>query len=302
VAHGSDPVIATFDAGPFQIAEGPVWDGRTGTLLWVDIPNGVICRRRAESVVSDRVAVGEQVGCVALTAVPDVVVAALRSGWYWVNLESGVRRLIAKPEPADRRCRFNDGAVDPAGRLWTGSLHDGETEPVGRLYCLGAGLAVTVMDEGFICSNGIDWSLDCRWMYFVDSRRDTIFRYSYDGSTGKIGPREPFIDTSALAGVPDGLTVDADGVIWCAFWDGGAIRAFGPDGALLDTLPIPAARPTSITFGGPDLRTMYVTTAAMGPSGRQIAGGREAGSVLTITGSSAGRPANIFAGPRIAAL
>jgi sugar lactone lactonase YvrE len=289
-------VIATVDDGPFELAESPLWDARTQSLLWVDIVAGAIFRHRPETKSTTRTDVGEQVGCIALTSEPAIVIAALRSGWHWVDLETGDLRLIATPEHAHARCRFNDGAVDPAGRFWTGSLEDPEVDPVGRLYCLEAELTFKTMDSGFVCSNGIDWSPDMQCMYFVDSHRNAIYRYTYDVTTGEIGARELFVDTRSLPGVPDGLEVDAGGTLWCAFWDGASVCAFNSAGELVDTVPLPVPRPTSITFGGSDLTTMYVTTASRGLTAQQRSKWPSSGSVLEIKTTNSGRPANFFAG------
>jgi sugar lactone lactonase YvrE len=286
-------LIETIAEGPFGLAEGPVWDARVDALIWVDIYAGVVIRHRPELGKSERIELGEHVGCIALTPEPDVLVAALRSGWHWVDLRTGERRLIAAPESDRPECRFNDGTVDRLGRFWTGTLEDGEERPAGRLYRLGPDCDVETMDEGFLCSNGIDWSLDDRWMFFVDSRRDAIFRYESDAS-GNIGARQTFIDTSSLEGIPDGICVDADGLLWCAFWDGAAVRAFDMNGTLVDVIDVPALRPTSLTFGGPDLRTMYITTAGLGLTQEQHDKWPASGAVLALPMARPGRAENIF--------
>jgi sugar lactone lactonase YvrE len=291
-------VIATIASGPFELAEGPLWDSRTESLIWVDIAGGIVSRYELASGLTTQLAVSEQVGCVALTREADVVVAAMRSGWYWLELVTGRRRLIAAPERDRPRCRFNDGGVDPAGRFWTGSLHDDEVDPIGRLYRLDADLSVSTMDTNLVCSNGIDWSPDADWLYFVDSRRDVIYRYRYDRATGAIGKRAPFIDTASFVGLPDGITVDSSGNIWCAFWDGASIRAFDPDGRLLETIPVPALRPTSVAFGGVSMQTLYVTTATIGLSESQKRDWPRSGSVLALDSSYKGRPARVFDGVR----
>ena len=290
---GCRPMIQTVATGPFELAEGPVWDARVDALLWVDIYAGALVRHWPARGESERVELGEHVGSIALTAEPDVVVAALRSGWYWLDLNTGERELIAAPESDRPRCRFNDGSVDSLGRFWTGTLEDGEQNPAGRLYRLDRDCDVEIMDQGFLCSNGIDWSLDDRWMFFVDSRQDSIFRYEVDGS-GDIGARQRFVDTSPLEGIPDGICIDADGLLWCAFWDGAAIRAFDMTGAVVDLIEVPALRPTSLTFGGPDLKTMYITTASVGLTQKQRDRWPASGAVLSVSMPRPGRAENIF--------
>jgi sugar lactone lactonase YvrE len=280
--------------GRAVLGEGPLWDPRVDTLYWVDIAAGTVFAQAAEAPGPVRVDVGAQVGCLGLTGDPRVLVAGMRTGWHLLDVPTGGLTLLAHPEADRPACRFNDGSVDPAGRFWTGSLEDGETRPVGRLYRLGGDGGYTVEDEGFFCSNGIDWSPDGRWMYFVDSRADVIYRYAFDPDSGAIGDREVFVDTSSLAGIPDGLRVDTAGNIWCAFWDGAHVTRFSPDGSVAGQVPVPVPRPTSVAFGGTDLRTMYVTSASIDLTEDQLARWPLSGCVLRYDVDIPGRPANYF--------
>jgi sugar lactone lactonase YvrE len=283
-----------FDAGPYQLAEGPRWDARTATLVWVDILGRRILRRGSMSDTK-QTPVASEVGCIALTESPGKVIAALRTGWHWCDLNTADTGLIAAPERQHPDRRFNDGAVDAGGRLWTGTLQDDEMEPLGVLYRLDGTLDVQAVAHGFICSNGIDWSPDGRWMYFVDSRCDVIFRFAFDAESGTLGDREVFVDTGPLDGIPDGIAVDADGRLWCAFWDGANITCFEPDGTVREVYPVSVLRPTSLTFGGPDLTTMFITSASHGLTADQRARWPLSGAVLTAETDYQGQPANIFA-------
>jgi len=258
MADGSGDVIEVAWHGRATLGEGPLWDDRTAVLYWVDI------------------------------------VAGMRTGWHLLDVRSGERTFIADPEADRPTCRFNDGSVDPAGHFWTGSLEDRETEPLGRLYRLDSAAAYATVDEGFFCANGIDWSPDGRWMYFVDSRADVIYRYAFDVESGAATDREVFVDTSAIAGIPDGLRVDAAGDVWCAFWDGAHLTRFSPAGAVAEVVAVPAQRPTSLVFGGPDLRTMYVTSASIGLTEPELARWPLSGSVLRRTAETPGRPSTPF--------
>jgi sugar lactone lactonase YvrE len=277
------------------LGEGPIWDRRQGRLLWVDIIRGVINVLTPATSHRQRVEVGENVGCIALTVQADVVIGALRSGWYWINVETGTKQLIAT-SPAGEGCRFNDGAVDRAGRLWVGTLEDNEIDPVGGLYLLASDLSYRRMDSGFVCSNGITWSTDRRWLFFVDSRSNAIYRYRFDEESGRLSDRRVFVDTNGLRGVPDGIEMDSEGTLWCAFWDGGQIVGFDRNGTLQETIEVPAIRPTSLTFGGPDLTTMFITTATFGLSERQLAEWPASGAIFEVDRPAPGLPANIFGG------
>jgi len=277
------------------LGEGPIWDSRDGRLFWVDIVGGVINVLTPAMSHSRQIEVGEHIGCVALTAHPDTLVGALRSGWYWIDVETGAKQLIATT-PAGPDCRFNDGAVDRAGRFWVGTMEYAETNPVGELYLLAPDLSYRTMDRGFLCSNGITWSTDRRWLFFVDSRNDAVYQYRFDDESGRLGDRGLFVDTTDLPGIPDGIEMDSEDTLWCAFWDGGQIVGFDGDGKVRETIAVPAIRPTSLTFGGQDLTTMFITTAAFGLSEHELEAWPASGSVFELDRPTPGLPANVFAG------
>jgi sugar lactone lactonase YvrE len=287
-------LTSVFWGGRATLGEGPLWDARIDTLYWVDIVAGTVFAQAADAERPARIDVQAQVGCLGLTDDPRVLVAGMRTGWHLLDIRTGDRTLLADPEADRPACRFNDGAVDPAGRFWTGSLEDGETRPEGRLYRLDGDGAYTVVDEGFYCSNGIDWSPDGRWMYFVDSRDDVIYRYAFDVESGEATTRQVFADTSSLPGIPDGLRVDAAGDVWCAFWDGAHMTRFTPDGVVAEQVGVPVIRPTSIAFGGPRLQTMYITSASIGLTSSQLDMWPLAGAVLRRDVDTPGRPSTPF--------
>lgn len=288
-------MITVLSAQRHQLGEGPLWDFRTRTLHWVDLLAGNVFSRSEDDGTTRVTRLGVPVGCLGLTADPAVLVAGLRTGWHLVDLDTGRRQLLGDPERDREACRFNDGSVDPAGRFWTGSLEDSESRPDGRLYRLDPDGSYRTVDEGFYCSNGIDWSPDGRWMYFVDSRQDRIYRYAFDPADGEARDREIFVDTTALPGIPDGLRVDAAGDLWCAFWDGAHVTRFAPDGAVREQLEVPVLRPTSVAFGGADLGTMYITSASLGLTPAQLQRWPQSGMVLHRPAGTPGRPAHVFA-------
>jgi sugar lactone lactonase YvrE len=287
-------MTSVFWDGRATLGEGPLWDARIDTLYWVDIVAATVFAQAADAGRPARIDVQAQPGCLGLTDDPRVLVAGMRTGWHLLDIRTGDRTLLADPEADRPACRFNDGSVDPAGRFWTGSLEDGETRPEGRLYRLDGDGAYTVVDEGFYCSNGIDWSPDGRWMYFVDSRDDVIYRYAFDVESGEATTRQVFADTSSLPGIPDGLRVDAAGDVWCAFWDGAHVTRFTPDGVVSEQVRVPVIRPTSIAFGGPRLQTMYITSASIGLTSAQLDIWPLSGAVLRRDVDTPGRPSTPF--------
>jgi sugar lactone lactonase YvrE len=287
-------VVSAFWAGRAVLGECPLWDSRTSTLYWVDFTADTVFAQAPGAVRPVAIDVATQVSCIGLTEDPQILIAGLRTGWHLLDMLTGARTFLADPEADRPTCRFNDGAVDPAGRFWTGSLEDSQNKPVGRLYRLDGDGRYSTADEGFRCSNGIDWSPDGRWMYFVDSNDQVIYRYSFDVGSGTIADRQVFADTSSMQGVPDGLRVDAAGDIWCAFWDGAHLTRFTPGGAVAEEVPVPVPRPSSIAFGGPDLSTLYVTSASIDLTEDQLAKWPLSGSVLSLAVSTPGRPAVPF--------
>jgi len=283
-----------FWAGRAVLGECPLWDSRTGTLYWVDFAAGTVFAQVSGVGHTVAIDVETQVSCVGLAEDPQVLIAGLRTGWHLLDLRTGARTFLADPEADRPDCRFNDGAVDPAGRFWTGSVEDSQARPVGRLYRLDGDGRYTTVDQGFRCSNGIDWSPDGRWMYFVDSGDRVIYRYAFDVESGAITDREVFVDTSSLQGVPDGLRLDAAGDIWCAFWGGANVTRFTPGGAVAEVVPVPVLRPSSIAFGGPGLSTMYITSASIDLAEDELAEWPLSGAVLSLAASTPGRPAVPF--------
>ena len=175
--------------------------------------------------------------------------------------EAGSEERHVPLEPELTANRANDAKCDPAGRLWVGTMSEAEDARSGSLYRV-ARETVTCLVHGVGVSNGLGWSPDGRSMYYVDSPTRRVDVFDYDLETGTPSARRPLVATSALAGLPDGLAVDVEGCLWVAFWDGGSVHRFSPDGDLVGTVAVPATRPTSCAFVGADLESLAITTAA----------------------------------------
>lgn len=279
------------------LGEGPYWVPSQECLLWVDIPAGLLHRTDIPSGETVTVEVD------AVSAVfPVHGGGLLYAGGHRVVLREPVpgthgdyaERVLASV-PADSALRFNDGSVDPAGRVWIGSMHVPETDPSGTLYRLdpgpGAGSGVlTAVEPGVTISNGIGWSPDGTLMYYSDSPTRQVDVFDYDQATGTASGRRPFADLRGFPGVPDGLTVDLDGYVWVAMWDGGVLRRFAPWGQLDAVIPVPVARPTSMAFGGPQLTDLFVTTASVNLSAADLAAQPLAGRLLHLVPGPLGLP------------
>jgi len=197
---------------------------------------------------------------------------------------------------AEDGLRGNDAAVDADGRLWAGTMRYDEAPGGGRLYRVGpGGEVVTVLPEVSI-SNGIGWSPDGRLMYYVDTPSRRVDVFDVDSETGLVARRRQFVDLARVPGFPDGLTVDADGCLWVALWDGGAVHRYTPAGVLDRAVEVPATRTTACTFGGPGLGDLYITSATAGLDPAKLAAEPLAGSVFVLPAAGTGQPGHAFAG------
>jgi sugar lactone lactonase YvrE len=268
------------------LGEGPYWVPEESCLLWVDIPGGLLHR----TAVPSGQTVTAKIGAIS-AAFPALGGGTLIAGGNRLALlpgEGQPERLVAEV-PAREGIRFNDASVDPAGRVWAGSMHIGETDPDGVLYRLDRGGLTTVV-TGVTVSNGLGWSPDGSRMYYADSPKRQVDMFDYDPATGEVSQRRVFADLHGADGVPDGLTVDADGCIWVAMFGGGALRRFTPSGQQDAVLPLPVAKPTSCAFAGPSLEELYVTTASIDLTDAERASQPLAGRLLRLRPGPVGLP------------
>lgn len=269
-----------------ELGEGPTWDAAAGRLIWVDI---LSCRVHTYDPVSGRrtVRTTEQHVGAAKPRAGGGLVLNLRDGVGLVDPDGTFRMLHHDPVPGRRG---NDAAVAPDGSLWAGTMRYDEAPGGGTLVRLtGDGTAEVVL-SGVAVSNGTGWSPDGRLMYYVDSPTRRIDVFDFDGE--RITGRRPLARIEEGAGFPDGLTVDADGCVWVALWDGAAIRRYTPDGTLDRVLPLPVRRPTACAFGGPGLTDLYITTARTGLRAPHPL----SGSLLVVRDAGRGLPSPAFAG------
>jgi sugar lactone lactonase YvrE len=250
------------------LGEGPCWDSSSGSLYWVDITAGRVHRLDGDGAFRSW-DVGQAVGAVVVRSSGGLVLAA-RDGFLSLDPETGVVAPFVTLDLPEG-CRMNDGACDQAGRFFAGSMADDEAPDRGTLYRLDPDHSVAEVIPRVTISNGIGWSPDGSRMYYVDSPTRRVDVLDYDPATGTIAGRRPFAVIDPGDAIPDGLAVDAEGCVWVALWDGGAVLRFGPDGRLKQTLELPTPRVTSCAFGGQDLETLYITTAAgPGSSGGEL--------------------------------
>lgn len=269
------------------LGEGPTWDTAAQRLIWVDILGSRVHTYDPGSGRRTVMVTEQHVGAAKPRAGGGLVLN-LRDGVGLRDTDGGFRWLHRDQVPGRRA---NDAAVAPDGSLWAGAMRYDEAPGGGTLSHLTPGGTVRTVLDDVTVSNGIGWSPDGRLMYYIDSPTRLVDVFDVDEGQ-RISHRRPLAAIEEGAGFPDGLTVDADGCVWVALWDGGAVRRYTPDGTLDRVIPLPAPRPTACTFGGPDLTDLYITTATTGlPTPPPLSG-----SVLVIPGAGKGLEQPAFAG------
>ncbi|MDQ0777462.1 sugar lactone lactonase YvrE [Streptomyces aurantiacus] len=275
------------------LGEGPTWDAEAQRLIWIDILGSRVFTYDPVSGRRTVLATEQHVGAAKPRA----------GGGLVVNLRDGVGLYGAGPEdfhwlhrdPVPGR-RANDAAVAPDGALWTGTMRYDEAPGGGTLSRIAPDGTVTAVLDDVTVSNGTGWSPDGRLMYYIDTPTRRIDVFDFDSDSDSDGQqatnRRPLAVIDEADGFPDGLTVDADGCVWVALWDGGAVRRYTPSGTLDRVVELPVPRATACTFGGADLTDLYITTARTGLEAPHPL----AGSVLVVPGAGKGLPQPPFAG------
>jgi len=243
------------------LGEGPVWVRAEQALYWVDIKGRKIFRLSQDGELSQW-PTPFRVGSIAPRAGGGFI-AGTDQGIAEIDLTTGHLKLLFNPDEGRPGNRFNDGKVDRSGRFWAGTMDDREREPTGTLYRIDEGLEWTTVDGDYKVTNGPAFSPDGRLMYHNDSARQVTYVFDLDG-VGSASNRRVLLQFGKGDGYPDGMTVDAEGCLWIAFWDGWCLRRFSPKGELLQTIEMPVAKPTSCAFGGSNLDELYVTSASIG--------------------------------------
>jgi sugar lactone lactonase YvrE len=266
--HRSWPVGAT-------LAECPIWIPEARLLAWVDILGPTYNLLDPITGINRAIPVHAKIGSAAPLSAGEAILA-LEDG-LWLFRQG--KPLDPLPSPDMSGVHFNDGKCDPAGRFWVGTRASNGSPGDGALYRVDHQRQVTCMAIGFDVPNGMGWSPDGRYFYLIDTVPRLLYRYDFDLAGGTISNRVILHGFENIIGKPDGMTVGSDGTIWCAMWDGGGIALLAPDGTQVAWFATPCQRPTSCAFGGDDLSTLFVTTAAHGLDPTDARFG-EAGSIL----------------------
>ena len=278
-----------------ELGEGPSWDPATRRLIWVDITADLVHRFDPASGEDERFEVGQPVGAAVPTS-DGRLALAVSDGFAFLDPATGAVERIADVEVDLADTMMNDGKCDPAGRLWAGTKDANGSRPLGSLYRLGADRRPERMLTGLTVSNGLGWSPDRATMYFIDSPTQRIDTFDFDLDGGEIANRRTLVEIPKAWGLPDGMTVDADGFLWVAFWGGSAVRRFDPTGAVASLVEFPVSQVTSCAFGGQDLSDLYVTSARDGLSEDRLAEEPLAGALFRLHPGVRGQPPHRFVG------
>lgn len=251
------------------LGEGPVWDEINQCILWIDIVNARIIEHNILSETEKTLSTGSMIGSFALMEDGNII-AALQEGIVIIDRSTGEKQIISTPEINIPSNRFNDGKCSPDGHFWAGSMSLNETDPSGFLYSIDGDYNIHQHEKGLTISNGLCWSLDKKYFYFIDTPTLQVVRYDY--SNGSIQNKQSIIHIDAAKdGYPDGMTIDTEGKLWIAHWGGWQVTRWDPStGEKLDAVKLPVSQVTSICFGGAGFDEMFVTSARRGLTEEQL--------------------------------
>jgi sugar lactone lactonase YvrE len=296
-----DPDVRVAVAHPSLLGESPLWHPREQVLYWCDIPGKALRRFDPASGDLRHWAFDTEPACVA-ARLDGALLLGMRDGLWRFDPATGTRTREAEPPYDPAKERFNDGKVDPQGRFWVGTIYEPREPALASLHRYAGGRLVKMAD-GITVSNGLAWSPDGRTMYWSDTKAHTVFALDFDGHDGSISrqrvfaqfpPKQANQDLASYGGRPDGAAVDAEGCYWSALFEGQRLVKLAPTGELLREVVLPVRCATMPTFGGPDLKTLYVTTARENRPVAELAMQPLAGCVLALDVDVPGLPANLF--------
>jgi sugar lactone lactonase YvrE len=274
------------------LGEGPVWDEQFRRLYWVDIESGVVHRSADDGGDATLWQIGQKISCIALRRKRPGFIGGLQSSIATFVLDPLSVQCIAAPEAAVITNRCNDGKCDAAGRFWCGTCDETGKDLSGYLYRIDPDHTVVRAAGPFICTNGPAFAPNARTLYCSDSYGRAILAFDLDdhGSLSRQRILIRFIDPAW--GYPDGLTCDTMGCLWIAHWGGSRVSRFSAEGELLEAISLPVSQPTSCTFGGDELKTLFITSASLGLAKRAEP---MAGAVFAIDVAVGGLPAARYA-------
>lgn len=268
-----------------RTGEGPLWHDDESVLYWVDIPEGELYRFDPEAGENELV-YDEPAAIGGYTIQDDGALLLFEDGGRVELFDDGDTTTVIDELPGEQDSRFNDVVADPKGRVFAGTM---PTDTAGgTLYRLQTDGSIEAVREDLAVPNGMGFSPSRTAMYFVESEAQVVHTFDYDQDTGELTDAEPIVEGEGGA-LPDGLTVDAAGMVWIAFWNGNSVGRYTPDGTELARVEFPARKVSSIAFGGEDLGDAYVTTALGEEGGTRAEEGDGAGALFRFDPNVTGR-------------
>lgn len=280
------------------LGESPLWHPQQQLLYWCDIPGHKLNRYDPRSGEHRQWPFDTDVACCAPLLDGDLLLA-MRDGLWRFSPASGERTRLAAPPYEPSKERFNDGKADPLGRLWVGTIYEPRTPALAALYRFDRERLERMAGDVTV-SNGLAWSPDAATMYWSDTTAHTVYALDFDAANGQIAHRRVFAsfpaktagqDLSTYGGRPDGAAMDAEGCYWVSMFEGARVLRLSPRGEIVQEVPLPVRCPTMPCFGGPDLQTLYITTARENRPAEELAREPWAGCVLQVRVGVPGLPA-----------
>lgn len=278
------------------LGEGAFWHEARQSFFWVDIEGKRLYEYATQSKKVNSWPFQHRPSFIALDTHGKLVIA-FKGGIARFNLQTENLHWLVNFETDNTELRTNDGAIDSAGRLWIGTMNVQFKEGAGALYCLSNDLSLTKKIGGLTIPNGLVWSLDDRTMFHIDSPSRKVQAYSFDKRTGAIVFERTAVTIPPEMGSPDGMSIDEEGMLWIAHWDGFGVYRWNPDtGKLLDKIEVPVPQVSSCAFGGPNYDQLFITTARERFSPELIAKYPDSGSIYVAQPGVRGVRKNIFGG------
>ncbi len=263
------------------LGEGPVWDQNKGLLFWVDIEGCKLYGHNPSSKENYTWNFEEMIGA-AVPMEDGNILLAMESGLATFNFATQKTTPLGVLENENPKMRMNDGKVDPSGNFWIGTMHKEFKPNSGNLFRIDKYFKTTLQISGTTISNGMAWSPDHKWFYFIDTPEYVIYRYAYDVETGDISDKKVLLEIPKSYGGADGMCIDAEGMLWIAHWSGSCVRRWDPTSAeVIEIVEVNAPHVTSCCFGGKNLNTLYITTARSGMTKEQLKNAPLSGGLFT---------------------
>ncbi|WP_339710790.1 SMP-30/gluconolactonase/LRE family protein [uncultured Kriegella sp.] len=276
------------------LGEGPVWDPFKQLLFWVDIEGKKLHQYNPINGENRQWSFEGMLGA-AVPAENGNLILALEPGLASFNTETGTLLQHNALENHDTDMRYNDGKVGPNGNFWIGSMHKKFVPKSGNLYRVDAQYTVTTHVSQTTISNGMAWSADNKTFYYIDSDDRKVYGFDFDISTSSISNKRILLSIPEQYGSPDGMSIDAEGMLWIAHWGGNCVRRWNPDtGEVLETVEVDAPHVTSCCFGGKNLDHLYITSARSDLSEKQLQTFPKSGGLFVYRPKVKGTPITLF--------